>query len=436
MHRIINSVLACADYLVQIVYPVNLVAFYPFPRHGLSLAEAAMAAALMGIVTYEAWNNRKTRPWLLVGWIWYFVMLFPVIGIVQVGSQAHADRYTYLPQIGIYIAVTWLAAEWVAKRHLPKAIPGAVMGVIVAVLMVGGWKQTAYWKNSETLWNHVLACMPDNRVAVLNLGHHLFMKGRLVEAIALFQKALETDPDYADYHNNLGKAYEDKGRTAEAIVEYGKAVSERAAFPEAEYNLGKALVKQGNEDQAITHFQNALVLQPDFAPAHMSLGNALFQRGRITEAAEQFQQMTKFRPKDAGAHLNLGLCFFQMGRMKEASEQYQQALALAPSDPGVQSNFAWLLATCPEAALRDGTQALDLARRANGLTGGNNVVVLHTLAAAFAEAGRYSEAVETGKHALSLAQARAQSGLARQLQSEIELYMAGRPFHASEPTKQ
>jgi tetratricopeptide (TPR) repeat protein len=365
-----------------------------------------------------------------MGWLWYLAMLLPVIGIIQVGMQAHADRYTYLPQIGICVAVTWLAAEWRVNHGL---LAGLMAGVL-AVLMVCAWKQTAYWKNSETLWNHTLACTSGNNIAHLNFGHALRKNGKMDEAIAFYQKGLQTEPDNAASENNLGNALCAKGRVDEGITHYKKALQIKPAFAEAQFNLGKAFRLEGKMNEAITQFQKALQIKPDFVPACIALGTALLQQGKADQAVTPFQRVLGTNPNDAGIHLNLGLCFFQLGRTDEAVVQYQKALQIKPNDPGIQNNLAWLLATCPQAAVRDGNKAVELARQADALTSGKNPIILHTLAAAFAEAGRFPEAVETAQRALRLAGAQSNPDLAGQLQAEIKLYQAGQPFSIAAQT--
>jgi len=425
--RLVAALLSYKVYLVQMIYPTRLAAFYPFPRN-VPVWVGVMAGVLLAVISAIAFTERRTRPWLLTGWVWYLVMLAPVAGIVQVGGQAHADRYTYLPQIGLYLAVTWLAAEFAAKWQAPPAALGGVMAAVIGILMVCSWRQTAFWQNDETLWTHALDCTTHNNVASVNLGHHFFKTGRLDEAIALYRASLEIDPDNAEYHNNLANALREKGRVDEAIVEYEKAVQHDGAFAEAQFNLGKALLLRGKTEEATARFQKTVQLRPDFPPARISLGTALLQEGQADQAATQFRRVLELRPNDAGMHVDLGLCLFESGHIEEAKAQYETALRLNPADPGIQSNLAWLLATSPEAALRFGDRAVELARQADALTGGENLVVLHTLAAAYAEAGRFPEALETAERAFRLAQAHSNSGLARQLEFELSRYRAGKPF--------
>lgn len=432
--RLVTAVLSCKVYLFQMVYPAGLAAFYPFP-HSVSIWEKLTALVLLAVISVLGWEERRKRPWLLVGWLWYLVMLLPVAGIIQVGDQSHADRYTYLPQIGIYVAITWLATELGALWRVDRVAMGGLMGVITAALMLCAWKQAGYWKNSETLWRHALACTTDNTIAYVNLGHELYEEGRLDETMALYQKALQIEPDNAELHNNFANALRKSGKQDEALAEYEKAVQMNPGFAEGQFNLGKALSLEGKEKDAIAHFQITLQLEPDFLPARMSLGSALLQDGQPEQAARQFQQALEIQSNDASLHLNLGLCYLQMGQAADAKAQYEEALRLNPDDPRIQNNLAWLLAAGPVASLRDGNQAVELAREADEITGGQNPVILHTLAAALAQAGRFSEAIKTAQEASSLAEAQANPAMAKQLQSELKLYNAGQPFPFPQQTK-
>jgi len=425
--RVAAAVLSYKVYLVQMVYPVGLAAFYPFP-HSVSVWEKGTAMMLLAVVSALVWAERRTRPWLLVGWLWYLVMLLPVIGIVQVGAQSHADRYTYLPLIGIYVAVTWLAAELSTKWRVSQRVIGVLMAGIIGVLMVCAWKQAGYWKNSQTLWKHALDCTTGNEVAYLNLGHDLYKNGKLEEAVALYQKALLTDPENVEFHNNLANAFREEGKLDEAVAEYEKAVQINPGFADSQFNLGKALSLEGKKDEAMARFRITLQIDPTFLLARINLGNVLLEHGEAQEAAVQFQKVLESNPNDANTHLNFGLCLFQMGQVAEAKSQYEQALQINPADPRIQNNLAWLLAASPVASLRDGREAVELAQEANEIMGGQNPVVLHTLAAALAQAGRFPEAIHTAQDAVRLAEAQPNPGLAAQLQSEMKFYNAGKPF--------
>jgi tetratricopeptide (TPR) repeat protein len=407
------------------VWPAGLAAFYPYPHNGLLAREVVLAGTLLAGLSAVALGRRRKQPWLLVGWLWYLVMLLPVVGVIQVGGQAHADRYTYLPQIGISVAITWLVAEW----RLNRVALGGLMAGVLALFMVCAWQQTAYWQNGETLWTHTLACTTDNNIAQDNLGVILAQKGRMDAAITCFQQALQIEPDFAEAHNNLGNALLQMGKVDAAITHCQRALQISPEDAQARLNLGNALFRKGGVGDAITQYRKALQIDPAFAMAHNNLGTVLRQEGRVDEAITEYQKALQIKPNEAEFHNNLGKALQQKGRVGEAISQYREALQIQPDNPGIQNNLAWLLATCSEASLRNGSMALELARRANALTGGENPAILRTLAAAFAEAGRFPEAMETAQRALRLAGAQSNTGLAGALQSEMKLYKAGLPLH-------
>ncbi|MGP8198175.1 MAG: tetratricopeptide repeat protein [Limisphaerales bacterium] len=281
-------------------------------------------------------------------------------------------------------------------------------------------------------YQEALVVKPDDAEAHNNLGNALLETGRADEAISQYQLALHFAPAFAEAHNNLATALDRKGRVDEAIVQYQDALRISPSYAEARYNLALALEQKGRSDQAILQYREALQIKPDYAEAHNALGAALLQKGSVDEAISEFQNALQTMPSLAAAHYNLALALVRMGRVDEAISQYQMTLRLEPADVESQNNLAWLLATCAQASLRNGDKAVELARQANALTGGENPVILHTLAAAYAEAGRFSEAVQTAQRALQLAGAQSKTRLAGQLQSELNLYETGRPFHDPE----
>jgi tetratricopeptide (TPR) repeat protein len=396
--RLGNALAYYAVYLRRMVWPEGLAVPYPYPHNGLPRWEMALGGALLAGLSAVAWKERRTRPWLLMGWLWYLGMLTPMIGIVSAGAAEQADRYTYLPQIGIYLAVTWLVAEWRVRwlHHGPLRVAlGSLMAGVVLALMVCAWKQTAHWQDSRTLWTHTLACTTNNSMANLEFGNALQQEGNADEAIAHFQSALQIEPGLMPAHNNLGYA----------------------------------LLQKGRVDEAIAHFQKALQISPNNADICINLGNALLLKGRVDNSITQYQKALQIKPDSAGANYNLGNALLQKGREDEAIAHFQKALELKPADPTTQNRLAWLLATCPEASLRDGDKAVQLAQRANELAGGKNPAVLRTLAAAFAEAGRFDDARRTAQKAIESAQAAGRQDVAAQLNVDLKRYEAGLPLH-------
>ncbi|MGD0813697.1 MAG: tetratricopeptide repeat protein [Verrucomicrobiota bacterium] len=458
-----NALVSYVVYLRQMVWPEGLAVPYPHPRDGLPTWQVASAGILLAGLCAIAWRERRTRPWLLVGWLWYLGMLTPMIGIVQQNVFAHADRCTYLPQIGIYLGLTWLAAEWAGKWQASRAAIGAAMTAVIALLMLCAWTQAGYWKDDESFWSRTLAYTSDNDVAHVNLGAELVKKGNVDEAIFHYRKALEINPKnaqacfnlgnslrkkgnmdeaitqyrtaleinphYAQACNNLGTLFFQEERLQDAINQFQKALEIQPDYAEAHYNLGLALHTEGRLDEAIAHYEKALQVQPNYAECRYNLGNVFDQQGRLDEARAQFQEALRIKPGYAEAEENLGNAFLHMGNASEATTHFQKALELEPFDPSLQSNLAWLLAASPDATQRNGSKAVELAQQANHLTSGTNPIVLHALAAALAENGRFSEALDTAQRASNLATAQSNTDLAGQLHLEIKLYEAGSPYH-------
>jgi protein O-mannosyl-transferase len=359
--RIGNALVSYAVYILNLFWPVNLAVFYPY-HSALPMWQVAGALVLLAGITFLVLAAARRCPWLPVGWFWYLGMLLPVIGILQVGAQAQADRYTYLSLIGLFLMGTWTVAELCPPGRYRKPVLGALMAIVLAILTVCTPVQIAYWRNSESLWTHALACTSDNVTTRYHLGLAYFQQRRADEAITQFQKALEIQPDYA----------------------------------EARYDLGTVLIQQGRLDEAILQLQKSLEIKPGYAPAHN----------------------------------NLGIALLKLGRLDEAIAHFKKSLEIRPDQVEIQNNLAWLLATSPQASLRNGSLAVELAQRANQLAGAKNPNFLCTLAAAYAEAGRFSEAVETAQRALPLAEAQYNTALADDIQTQLKLYQAGVPFHS------
>ena len=253
--RVANAAVAYVAYLGKMLYPAGLAVLYPLPKGPPPAWEVVAAVAVLLAISTAVFAARRKCPYLLFGWLWYLGTLVPVIGLVQVGSQAMADRYTYLTQIGLYVAFAWGAAHVAGSWPSRRRALAAVAALVVAGLMACAWQQTRYWRDSETLWTHTLACTPQNPIAHNNLGLALAGRGQVDEAIAHYRKALEIKPDYAEAHNNLGNALAGRGQIDEAIAHYRKALEIKPDYAKAHYNLGMALAGRGQVDEAIDHYR-------------------------------------------------------------------------------------------------------------------------------------------------------------------------------------
>ena len=341
--RMENAAVSGVIYLRQMILPSGLACLYPNPTNPLPLWQVAGAVGLLLAITGVAWAFRRTHPWLVVGWFWYVGMLIPVIGLVQISFYAHADRYTYLPQIGLYLLLTWAAADFTASWRHRRQILGVTALCVIAVLMACAWKQTSYWHTNESLWTHTAACTADNFMAENELGNILLQKGDVDEAIIHYQEALQTPlqikADSAKTWFHLGNALIQRGRADEAITCFQQALQIKADFAEAMFNLGNALLQKNRGDEAIVQYQQALKITPGFAEAHINLGNALLQKSRVNEAIAQYQQALQITPDNAEAHNNLGSALLRMGSLNEAITHYQKALQLTPNSALVRANL-------------------------------------------------------------------------------------------------
>jgi tetratricopeptide (TPR) repeat protein len=394
--RIGNALVSYAIYLRQMVVPAGLANPYPDPVNGPPLWAVGVSVLVLAAISFAVLAGWKKRPYLLAGWLWYLGMLVPASGIIQISYYAHADRYTYLPGIGPVIAVTWMVADWSLGWKHRQAVLAGLMAAVVGALMICCWRQTGFWRSSETLWTHTLACTSDNYVA----------------------------------HNNLGLAYSQNGKWDEAISEFHASLSIKTNSVQALNGLGNALMQEGRVDQAILQFQQALQVDPGNGETQNNIGLALLQLGKVDEAVSHFEASLQAKPDNASAHLNLGSAMRQKGEWKESISEYEAALQIQPTDVEAQNNLAWLLATCPETSLRNGRKAVELAEKANDLTGRQSPVVLRTLAAALAEAGRFPEAAAAAQEGLEMAETQNNSRLAAQLQSELKLYQSNTPYHS------
>jgi protein O-mannosyl-transferase len=523
-HALVNY----SAYIVKMFWPTNLAV--PYPVNSIPVWQWMGSATLLVFGTVAVLRTAQRSPFLFVGWFWYLATLVPVAGFVQVGTQSMADRYTYFPLIGLFVAVAFGVGEWAAKLRLKPIIVISLVGFILVGCLTVTARQLQFWRNSETLFTHSIAVTRGNYVAYNNLGLALMEDGRKDDAKALIQKALQVQPDYADAHSSLGILLLSEGETDQAMFHFQKAVEIQPDDPRIQNNLGTALLRLGQTSEASVHFQKALEIQPENAQAHCNLGVALMQNGRATEAIPHFQKSLEIQPADmetlsdlgtallqsgqplqampyfqealkinprlaqahdglgwaflqnrqideamlqfqealetqpnyVKAHNGLGLALLQKGRREEAMAHfqriveinpkfpqaqrmlgdlllqsghadeamahYQAVLKIQPQNASVQNNLAWILATSPEASLRNGARAFELAQQADHLTGGNNSTIIGTLAAAYAETGHFSEAVAEAQHGLQLAAAQTNTAQMDALRQQLEYYQHDAPF--------
>jgi protein O-mannosyl-transferase len=391
--RLARSFVAFQHYLVRMIWPSGLAMPCLRPAR-LPVWEILSAVVVVSGLTLGAvWQGRR-RPYLLVGWLWFLGTLVPVIGLVPLGAHGVADRYSYFPLIGLFLALVWGAADWAARWSHGRAALAAAAGAVLLGCLVTSHAQVRCWRDSETLFRHAIAMTGANYIAHGALGLHLFNQGKVDGAIQHLETALRIKPLYDVAHSSLGRA----------------------------------LAEQRRYDEAVAHFETALSLRPDDARARNNFGSVLMLQGRDAEAVRQFEEVLRLQRDHVGAHNNLALGYRKLGRIGDAISQYRAALRLQPDSLEALNNLAWLLAAHADARFRNGAEALSLATRACELTRYQNPVALGTLAAAYAETGRFAEAQLFAQQALELARDR-QPALAPRLAAMLEAFHAGCPYH-------
>ena len=531
--RIANGLVSYVSYIYKMIWPQHLAVFYPHQGSSLPMWLAGAAGLLLLGISVAVMRAGRRHPYLAVGWLWYLGTLVPVIGLVQVGLQEMADRYTYVPLIGLFIMIAWGIPELTRGWRYGRVVLRMAAGSLLAVLMVCTWMQLRHWRNNETLFKHALNTTANNFLAHDSLGNTLAQQGKIGEAIDHYSAALRIKPDYVNSHNNLGIALLQRGDVEQAITHFSAVLRYQSDSPEAHNNLGLAVARQGYVDRAIDHYFTAIRLKPDYPQAHNNLGNALASQGKFDQAISHYSEALRIKPEDAEAHSNLANVLASQGRFKEAIdhysqalqikpdnfeahinlgvvladqgkldeaidhysealrirpdyanahndlavalekqgrieeavdhyyealriepnntithiqlalvwlsqertdkaiEHYQKALSLSPDSTVVLNNLAWILATHENSNFRDGARAVKLAEKACTLTGYKNAVSLDTLAAAYAEAGRFHEALQAAQKASKLAVAEGRVELAKEIERRMQLYKAGKPFYES-----
>jgi protein O-mannosyl-transferase len=394
-NRLANVPLAYVDYLLKIVWPSGLTIFYPLPK--ISISAIVLATLVLIFISGAAWRLRKSQPYLLVGWAWFLGTLAPVIGLVQVGSAIMADRYSYLPSIGIVLMVAIGAADMAKKFHWPK-IPVAAAAVLTSsACLFLTHQQLNFWRSD----------------------------------IALFSRAIEITPDSSAMHLSLGLALEDAGRKNEALSEYEAAVKLSPDWSRAHGVLADLFVEIGRDEDAAAEFRKALQLEPDHVPLLDDFGGLLSKLGRFDEAREQFSKAMQLNPSDWRAPFLTGKMLLEENRDAEAVSFFQKALELDPDNIYVLVFFAQVLASDENAKIRDGQTALMLAQRANELAGGIRPDALDALAMADAELGNFAGAKTNAQAARDFTLAFGATNDVPAINRRLALYGDGKPFRQS-----
>ena len=494
--RLSHALVAYAHYLGALFVPRHMAVYYPY-ESATSGLQPVLAGILLFAITVLAVRMWSRFRGFLIGWLWFLGTLVPVIGVVQVGDQAWADRYTYLPTIGLLIPLVWSGAA-VLKRPMLAVAVGSTAAV---ALLVATTVQLGHWKNTRTLFEHTAQVTRNNYLAVTLLGSLRAKEGKPEEAIEFYTRAMSYKPAYAEAWFFLGHARDQQGKLDEAIAAYQQALRLNPALEQAHIFLGVALARgnqadeaaahyfaalkinpesalahnnlarlrhtQGKLDAAVEHYSMALKLDPSLAPAHNNLGILLLQQGRLTEGTDQLREAWRLNPTDPETQVNLAsalnerkqwgeaaewfaraissattdpkahyqfaLALSHLRRTREAMSHYASALLLSPDFPDALDGLAWILATDPNPEFRNAAEAVRMAERAVELSGRKEAGKLKTLAAAYAEAGRFPEAISTAQAALGTAAPAGRSEAVKELELMLVNFKAAKPWRAMTP---
>jgi tetratricopeptide (TPR) repeat protein len=336
--RLANMLVSYAKYILLTFWPSGLGVYYPFSPTGLPAWQPVAAFIFLAAITVTAVRQASRRPYLIVGWLWFLGTLVPVIGLVQVGGQAMADRYHYIPSIGLFIALAFAAADFLMARRSSRPLVAAAAAVLL-IMGTLAWRQAGRWRDSVTLFTHTLSVTSDNLPMQFNLGYVLGRQGKRDEAISHFSEALRISPDFYNALINMGITLADQGKVAEAIRYYDQALRVEPESAKAHTQMALALVKQDKLRDALPHFYKALELSPNDPDVHTNLGLAMARQGKMREALEQLNEALRLNPNSAETHNNLGLVLLAQGKPEESMSHFSTALRLKPDLAVAQENL-------------------------------------------------------------------------------------------------
>jgi tetratricopeptide (TPR) repeat protein len=463
-YRVENGLESLVIYLEKSVWPSGLAIFYPHPLATVGAARAASCGLALAGVTVVCLRLAQRRPHLTVGWFWYLGTLVPMIGLVQVGMQARADRYMYIPLIGLSVAVAWEVVRVVGSSPGRARWASAVGTLAIVALAVTATLQVATWRNTRTVFAQATAVTEDNFLAHHSLGSALLAEGRLDEAESHLSEALRLKPRWAAAHSGMGTVLAARGDPEAATRHYERALELAPHSPAVRIHLARALARTGNVDPAIAelrralrqddgvhaavihgllantllnrgdaaaaipHYERALALGSDPPEARANLGFALLRAGRVEAARAALETALAAGADPAEVEVGLAEAAAHSGDLPAALSHYRSALRADPTHVPAANNLAWLLATHPDASLRSPEEAIAVVRTASSSHSTPDPALLDTLAAGYAAAGRFGEAVDTASRALQLCLARGDATLAAQIRARLALYVVGRPY--------
>jgi tetratricopeptide (TPR) repeat protein len=433
--RIGNAIWAYGRYVRKTFIPSDLAAFYPY--YGVvrgtqfPWTSAAIAGVVLVIITAIAIALWRRERAILVGWLWLLGVMVPTIGLVQVGSQAMADRYTYIPHVGLFIALIYGGAAVGDRWPSFRKVLTATACLFAGILTISTAYQLRYWQNSDTLFRHAMDVTHHNSTANISIALYLTNQHHPDDAIPYYEAALAISPGMSEGHSNLGTLLGERGQMDAALDHLMQAVQLDPKYAEARNNLGNLLSRMGRVPQALHQYGEAIRLDPDSAKIHYNLAMTLSQAGRFDEAVRQFDEALRLRPNYPQAHFGNALALVASGKVEPGKREFERFLEMDPDAVDSMAQFAWALATNPNPSARDPQGAIALAEHVNKLTLGERPEYVDTLAAAYASAGDFKRAIALATRARELALRRNQADLADRIVRRLELYQSGKLFVTS-----
>ena len=429
--RLENALVSYCRYIEKTIWPAGLSIMYPL-HLAWPAVDIAAAIIFLAAITDMANRFRKRFPYLMVGWLWYLGALVPVIGMVQVGAQGMADRYTYIPSIGLFIMACWgvsdLAQSRVRDHEILRShgqwISGSLCLATLFLYSLATGRQLQYWRDGGTLFARALAVDPNNYGALNTYGLYLSDHGSVPEALVHLRRAVEINPKGSTGHATLAYALYAAGQLDAAAAELRLALKIQPDAAVSYYELGCIALDKNLPEEAVDELSTALKYEPDNPLALCMMGRALGMQGRLDEAQAKILEALRLYPQFPDAHFQLARTLAMQHKTAEAISQYRTALQLQPAMPDALNNLAWILATNPQAEIHNGAEAVQLARRACALTRDSQPVLIGTLAAAYAEAGQFDEAVASAQKAHDLAVAQGLDKVAAKNSKLLELFRA------------
>jgi tetratricopeptide (TPR) repeat protein len=433
-YRIANMFVSYIRYIGKMMWPSGLAVLYPYPHVGVSNAIVITCATLFALMSVFSIYICRRRKYATVGWLWYVVTLVPMIGLVQSGGQAMANRYMYISMLGLLIIVALAAKDLVANDRsrrivTPVFVPAAAAAMIAMTLATRN--EAGYWRDSPAMYERTIAATENNYITHYHYGLYLCTEGRYEEGIGQFKESLRISPGYLLPRKYICITLYKQKKFDEAISCLTEALQERNDWPDIQEmyaELGLAYEQKNDLAGAEINYSKALTIKPDYGLARNNLGMIFVKEGKLNEAIECFNKLLQQDKDSAELNYNLAMALSRQNRYDDAIKHLARVLELQPQNADVLNSLAWLLVTRDEVSAENADKAIELARRACELTQHKNPRYLDTLAAAYAASGKFEDAVKTAEHAVTIAQTRGQEDLAGEIQSRIELYRAGRPY--------